>query len=209
MALDAVDVEAGPLSVTVQAVGVIESGQGLPRSGACVGDQILVTGTLGDAARALQHFYAGKPCPAFLQQRLDRPQPRCDAGIKLSAFANAAIDISDGLSADLGHILQDSHVGAVVDVDSLPVSAALLTDCNQAQRLQCQLNGGDDYELCFTVSQDKLYSLMSNWSDDDIPIMRIGEITDSGELIFLQHGQALEIPGSAYDHFHSNHGPVT
>ena len=121
------DVTRGPLSVTVQAHGLVPRGRALRRSGAAVGDRIYVTGTLGDAGLALHQ--GAEQAPA-LRQRLDYPSPRVEAGLALRGLASAAIDISDGLLADLGHLLEDGRQGAMLEVDDLPRSAGFRAIAN-------------------------------------------------------------------------------
>jgi thiamine-monophosphate kinase len=148
------DTTRGPLTVTVQAHGFIRSGRALRRTGAQPGDRIYVTGTLGDAGLALAlREAAGEG----LRRRLDYPQPRLAAGQALRPYASAVIDISDGLLADLGHLLEGDSLGARIDVDALPRSAAFLAAVRQPgpgghpPYYELPLGAGDDYELCFTV----------------------------------------------------------
>jgi thiamine-monophosphate kinase len=120
------DTTRGPLSITVQILGLLPSGSALRRSGACAGDLVYVTGTLGDAGlalRMLQHAHGSAAVAAPLAQRLNQPQPRTQEGLALRGIASAAIDISDGLCADLGHILAASGVGAHINLAALPLSA--------------------------------------------------------------------------------------
>jgi thiamine-monophosphate kinase len=148
------DTTRGPLSVTVQLHGLVERGKALRRAAARAGQKLFVTGTLGDAACALQALQAdGKTNPDLLQ-RLNRPEPRVDFGLALAGVGAAAIDISDGLLADLGHILDASCCGATLWVDRLPRSPAL-DSIQDAEALACQLYGGDDYELCFSVDAEQ------------------------------------------------------
>ena len=130
------------LTISVTALGWIETGQAVTRSGAQVGDFICVSGQVGDAAYALQHL--GHP----LQKRLDYPTPRCQLGQKLKGLASSMIDVSDGLAQDLGHILKASHVGGHIQLDQLPISEAV-HNLEQKMRWDLALAGGDDYELCF------------------------------------------------------------
>ena len=151
------DTTRGPLTVTVQAHGFVPSGAALLRAAARVGDAIYVSGTLGDAAAGLavaQRRLVGtrKADAAWLRARLDRPTPRVALGLALRGLAHAAIDVSDGLAADLTHVLDASRVGAEIDMTRLPCSSALRRATpDAAHRARWQLAGGDDYELCFTV----------------------------------------------------------
>ena len=145
----------GPLVLTAELHGRVPPGMALTRHGAQPGDQIHVTGTLGDAAAALAvwrgELSVSEGPGAVLRARLDRPTPRLAAGRHLRGIASACIDVSDGLAADLGHILAAGGVGATVRMELLPVSAALLASMPHAQALALALQGGDDYELCFCV----------------------------------------------------------
>ena len=150
------DVTRGPLSVTVQAHGLVPRGRALQRAGAAAGDRIYVTGTLGDAGLALR---LGAQATPALRQRLDYPSPRIEAGLALRGLASAVIDISDGLLADLGHLLESGELGAVLQVDELPRSAEFRSTMRSAHLEnsyhEITLTGGDDYELCFAIPSSK------------------------------------------------------
>ncbi len=149
------DTTHGPLSITVQVFGLVKASKALRRSGAKAGDAIYVTGTLGDAGLALRHLQGkiklDKKTQAEVLMRLNRPQPRIIEGMAAKDYARSAIDISDGLAADLGHILAASNVGASICVDDLPLSSALTKNVKHKLAIDLALNAGDDYELCFTV----------------------------------------------------------
>jgi thiamine-monophosphate kinase len=149
------DTTKGHLSITVQALGVVDPDKVLRRSAAQVGDHIYVTGSLGDAACALTMLECNQTPDAALLKKLYYPTPRVSAGIALGGIANAAIDISDGLLADLNHILMRSDVGATIFLEKLPLSSALTKNVSLEVARQYALSGGDDYELCFTVSSEK------------------------------------------------------
>lgn len=195
------DTTRGPLSITVQAMGLVPEGQALRRDGARVGDAILVTGTLGDAALALQQ---GTAADGRLRARLDRPLPRITAGRALRTLARSAIDISDGLLADLGHIVGASGVGAELWVDELPRSAAFRTavDGVQADWYALPLAGGDDYELCFTLPPECLVDARARLAELDLPLTQVGRICD-GQGIVCRHGdgRAYRPAITGYDHF--------
>jgi thiamine-monophosphate kinase len=149
------DTTRGPLTITIQVLGALPGGQALLRGGARPGDQVLVSGTLGDAAAGLA-FLQGQwqPSPEhaeYLHRRFYRPEPRLALGRSLLGVATAAIDISDGLLADAGHIADASGVGILLDPGLLPLSAALRSCPDSEQALRWALAGGDDYELCFTL----------------------------------------------------------
>lgn len=152
------DITRGPLTITIEAKGFIPKNQALKRSAAKVGDLIYVTNTLGDAALGLlcaeKKISLQPDYQTYLLSRLNRPEPRVEIGEQLRGIAHAAIDISDGLAADLGHILEKSQVGATVYVDALPLSEALLRSVATPQAIELALNGGDDYELCFTAPKE-------------------------------------------------------
>ena len=169
------DTTRGPLSVCVTAHGFVAPGQALCRDGARVGDEVWVSGTLGDAAAALLQWQSGGAVDAELRDRLDRPTPRLVLGRALRDIASACIDVSDGLLADLAHVCKASGVGAEVDAAALPASDALLIGFDRPQRRAMQTAGGDDYELCFTAPPScaaKLASLQA-----ETRLTRIGRIT--------------------------------
>ena len=180
------------LTISVTALGWIETGQAITRSGAQVGDYVCVSGQVGDAAYALQHL--GHP----LQKRLDYPTPRCALGEVLKGLASSMIDISDGLAQDLGHILKASHVGATLDLDQLPIDAAL-KKLQQEKQWQYALAGGDDYELCFTISPQNYEKLLQQQLDVDIT--RIGKIAQEKGLTFVQNGVDHSLQFHGYQHF--------
>ena len=165
------------LSLTLTALGWIPTGQAILRSGAQAGDLIVVSGTLGDAAYALQHLNDPDLDP-WLKSRLDRPTPRLALGIALREYASAMLDISDGLAQDLSHILAASSVSGQIHLDDLPLSPTL-TALNPEQRAAFALSGGDDYELCFTISPSKFAILQSIWQNSTVPLSVIGQINAS------------------------------
>src|SRR5690606_29227119 len=146
------DTTRGPLSVCVTACGFVAPGQALRRDAARPGDDIWVSGTPGDAAATLAQWSRGAFRDPELRIRLDRPTPRVALGLALAGVAHSAIDISDGLLADLQHVSRASGVSALLEVDALPVSAALRRlALTLDTRRALQTAGGDDYELCFTA----------------------------------------------------------
>ncbi|GAC1373725.1 MAG: thiamine-phosphate kinase [Aquirhabdus sp.] len=170
------------LSLTVTALGWIPTGQAILRSSAQIGDLIVVSNTLGDAAFALQHLHNPKLDPQ-LKSRLDRPIPRLALGQALCGYASAMLDISDGLAQDLGHILTASDVEGQIHVEKLPFSAPLAA-LSLEMRTPLALSGGDDYELCFTISPQKFADFQQLWLGNDLPLTVIGEI--------VQHAKARE-----------------
>jgi len=196
------DTTRGPLSVTVQVHGFVPPALALRRRGARPGDHIFVTGSLGDAGAGLaieqgRLALAGPPA-AFLVARLHRPTPRVAAGLALRGLASAAIDISDGLSQDLGHILAASGVGAELEIEALPLSDELLASgIDRPWRLAA--SAGDDYELCFTAAADADLGVGDALG---CAVTRIGRITAEPGLRWLDaDGQACEPPPRGWDHF--------
>lgn len=153
------DTTRGPLTLTVQVLGALPFDQGLLRSGAVVGDQVCVSGPLGDAAGALAFMEGSwKPAPEYadyLWERFYRPLVKIELGRSLLGLAHAAIDISDGLLADVGHIADASGVGISIDPALVPRSEALRSHSSSDQSLLWALTGGDDYELCFTLPTEQ------------------------------------------------------
>ena len=180
------------LTLSVTALGWVDIGQAIPRSGAKPGDLICVSGTVGDAAFALQHL--GHP----LQKRLDYPTPRCQLGAALKGLAHSMIDVSDGLAQDLGHILKASQVGAKLQLENLPISPTLHA-LNDERKWQYALAGGDDYELCFTISPQNYEKLLQKQLDVSISI--IGTIQQQHGLTFEKDGVDHSLQFNGYQHF--------
>jgi thiamine-monophosphate kinase len=196
------DTTRGPLSITIQVHGFAPTGSAITRSGAKPGDLIYVTHTLGDAGLALQLLLDEKPVPASILKQLNRPYPRVEEGLILREFASAMIDISDGLIADLSHILNQSKVGAVIHTEQLPLSEELTQAVDPAQAIQYALSAGDDYELCFTIPAHKREALQALMSVKQRIIHCIGQITETKELVVLQDNQPIEQKGlRGYSHF--------
>ncbi len=171
------DTTRGPLSISITAMGFVEPGQALRRDGAQLGDEIWVSGTLGDAAGALRQWQAGAVMLPELQARLDRPTPRMALGRALRGVASSCIDVSDGLLADLAHICRASGVGADIDVDTLPSSDALRAAFDVEARGILQATGGDDYELCFTAAPAQHTALQQLSDTLALSLTCIGRIT--------------------------------
>lgn len=204
VALRAALLSPGPLSVTVEALGTAPAGVCLRRDGARAGDRILVSGTVGDAAAALQLRMAGKTAAASLQRRLDRPEPRLALGAGLRGIATSAIDISDGLLADLQHILEASTVGARIEIDRLPLSADLCATLQPSAAVETALTGGDDYELCCTVPPGRCAAAFEAAQQCGVPLTDIGVIEpEPGVRVLDQRGQPIYVLRSGFDHFAS------
>ena len=196
------DTTRGPLSISVTAHGFVESGTALRRDRAQVGDDIWVSGTLGDAAAALAQWKAGGEIDAVLRARLDRPTPRVALGRALRGIATSRIDISDGLLADLGHVCAASDVGAIVDVDALPVLAALHATFDGDARRSLQAVGGDDYELCFTAPVSARGTVSQLATSMVGAAMRIGTILEEGGVATcLRDGSPWSALAAGWVHF--------
>lgn len=195
------DLTHGPLSITIQIHGFVPEGKALYRRGAMTGDLIYVSGTLGDAGLALGmvqgHYEVAEINREFLICRLNRPTPQIELGMALRGIANSAIDLSDGLLADLNHIVVASNKSAVVNVDDLPMSDAVKP---QPDAIELALTSGDDYELCFTVSPKKQSQVEE--LKQKFRLSCIGKITD-GKGVVWQHADGRDyVPkGNAYRHF--------
>jgi thiamine-monophosphate kinase len=195
------DTSRGPLSVTVQVLGHLQGAHALRRDAAQPGDRIFVTGTLGDAACALHRLQAGEALQPQLLERLNRPAPRVAFGAALAGFAGAAIDISDGLRADLGHLTAASSCGATLWVDRLPRSP-LLAAQSLDDILAWQLAGGDDYELCFTLEAQHLERLDALARDSGVSVTEVGEIVAAGGIRCLHDdGTVCQTTLRGFDHF--------
>lgn len=197
------DVTRGPMTVAVQVIGVVGESGYLTRRGARENDLIYASGTLGDAALGLQSMggmvVASEPDRAHFKERLERPSPRIALARAIAPYASAAIDISDGLAADLGHICAASGVGAVVDVASLPVSDAYRR-CLPQVGWEPAVTFGDDYELCFTVSADDAHLVEQIGAGLQPGITRIGRVT--GDTIQWMYGdKPYSIREQGYQHF--------
>lgn len=207
------DLSRGPLSITIQVHGAVDTKTPLSRRHAQVGDRVYVTGSLGDGAAALALL---KDEPAYktvayktedknyLHQRFYRPLPQCQVGQGLVGIASACIDISDGLLADLGHICEDSEVNARIEVEALPISPQVRA-LAQEQAQTWALNGGDDYQLCFTVAQGNLEAFNARRAHWDTPITDIGVIVESTQnttrVNCYRQGKRIQLPLQGYQHF--------
>lgn len=199
------DTTRGPLSVTITVTGFVSAQSALKRSAAKPGDSVFVTGTLGDARLALDALLNNEPVHSSFEyclNRLNRPQPRVEAGLTLSAYQVAAIDLSDGLLADLGHICKASNTGAVIHLDKLPLSNELKDYYAPHPDWQTILTAGDDYELCFSCAKRKAAAIMAEFKSKDIAVTCIGEITESHDIqCLLPDGSQLNIKQKGYNHF--------
>jgi thiamine-monophosphate kinase len=200
------DTTRGPLSITLQVHGFVEASRALRRDAGRRGDHLFVSGTLGDAGLALDCLQRAQGLPpehAGLRRRLDRPQPRIALGRLLLGRARAAIDISDGLVADLGHVCAASGVGAEIDLDRLPVSAAVAEECARGN-WRHPLAGGDDYELLFSVPAAQVDGLLDACRQAGHAVQEIGRLVDDKGIVLIYPDGHIsrEIP-DGFDHFRS------
>ncbi|AZQ95201.1 thiamine-monophosphate kinase [Moraxella catarrhalis] len=196
------------LTISVTALGFVPHGQAITRQGACVGDVVCVSGTVGLASLALHGIlddlhgdgHANRPpksLPEKLRQAMQYPAPQVALGRQLIGFANSMIDISDGLGQDLGHILTASNVGAVIELDAIP-SDALLDALPHAQKWQHQINGGDDYQLCLTMTKANFKQFNQSYPNS---IFAIGEIVAHQGLTLMNHHQKVDLTVQGWEHF--------
>jgi thiamine-monophosphate kinase len=205
----------GLLTLNVTVIGEVPPGQALRRNAAQAGDDIWVSGTLGDAAAALAH-HRGRlkldPQQAVhCFPRLFVPSPRVELGLALRTLAHACIDVSDGFAADLGHILERSNLGAEVRFEDLPLSDALAPMRGEPVVQECALSGGDDYELVFTAPPEHAQRILSIGRELDLRLTRVGMITplalgkrgggDDARATILNGGQLMQLDRTGFDHF--------
>ena len=212
------DTTQGPLNICITAFGEVPPGDALLRQNAQVGDDIYVSGTVGDARLALEVFRGSQTLDAkafeYVRTRMEMPTPRIALGLALRAIANAAIDVSDGLLGDLGHILQRSQVGAQIDTTWLQQSNTFGEDAQAAgisptlaqlpwnKRLEFALAGGDDYELCFTAPVHQREMVHAAAWESNTPVTRIGRITEAQGLVVMDpEGQPITRRFASFDHF--------
>lgn len=201
------DLVKGPLSITVQVIGSSKN-KILTRSNAKIGDLIFVTGTIGDAAYGLKlhesktrQNISTKENEYFLS-RLYKPQPRINLGEKISSFANSAIDISDGLLIDLGRILTNSDVGAVIDIESIPLSVPIQNAIDIKNEWNEIITGGEDFELLFTANESYRDEIIKISKKEKCSITKIGRINTESRIKILQHGKLVPLPQKiGFDHF--------
>jgi thiamine-monophosphate kinase len=196
----------GPLTLTLQLMGNVERANMLTRDGGHVGDDIYVTGTLGDSSAGIALITERTTAPqdsaaAALKERFYRPVPRVGAGLALGPIATAAIDISDGLLADLGHICKASACGATIDIERVPLSAELLTLFPPQEALAHALGGGDDYELCFTAPPSRAEEIEAALEAAGTPVRRIGQLVAGQTVGCRRDGEPFTPAVRGYRHF--------
>lgn len=202
------DTTQGPLNIAITVIGDVPQGQALLRSGAHAGDDIYVSGTLGDARLALETFRGHLSLPeavfARCRERMEQPAPRVALGMALRGVASAAADISDGLLGDLGHILRQSHVGAQLQLDACEglLACGRDMDLSVSWRRTCTLSGGDDYELVFTAPPSQHSAVQQAAQISQTPVTRIGVITEvPGCALLDAQGQSVTTRFASFDHF--------
>jgi len=208
LALIGGDTTRGNLTISVVVHGFVPPGKALTRAGARAGDVVLVTGTLGDAAAGLHLLQRGARVDegdgraAYLIERLHRPTPRLAAGLALRGRASACIDVSDGLLADLGHICEQSGLGAELETELLPRSPMLMASFDELAVRDFALAGGDDYELCFTVPAALVADVQTDLARLGCGATRIGRMVEgTGVRVRDAQGQWLEASHRGWDHF--------
>ena len=199
------DLNKGPLSVTVQVHGLLPAGQAILRKGAKPGDLVYVSGYPGEAGLGLRLLNKMINIPEAhhdrVLERLHRPEPRITLGLKLREIANSAIDISDGLIADLSHMLDAGQCGAMINLDALPLSAAFDDIDKIEDTWEIVLTSGDDYELCFTVNEDQ-GEILDNEPGFDLPVTCIGKIISEQEIKLIKPDNTeFKLSGSGFRHF--------
>lgn len=200
------DTTRGPLNISVTVLGEAPAGRALRRGGAKAGDDIWVSGDLGGAALGLRYLLGeirlDAADSAICLSRLHRPEPRVVLGDMLACVAHAAIDISDGLLADLGHILERSGVGATLEFERLPAHPVVSAFLANPLARSCLLAGGDDYELCVTAPPDRAKAILAVSQASGVSMTRVGRITAQPGLHLLDgEGREMEFGERGFDHF--------
>jgi len=200
------DTTSGPLTVSVTILGLADNGAYLARSGGAPGDRVFVSGAVGEAAAGLailESRLSGGSAAAreLLQRRFLYPEPQLELGARLNGIASAAIDISDGTAGDIEKLARASGCGARIDVTRLPLSQPLLECAGPEAARDFALSGGDDYELCFTVPQERVPQLSARVPADRWPYREVGVLTAGGELEFFAGQTIVQAVRPGYDHF--------
>jgi thiamine-monophosphate kinase len=202
------DTTRGPLNICITVLGEVPAQQALLRHGAQVGDDIYVSGHLGDARLALEVFRGSLNVPQAVFEaarlRMEKPTPRVELGLALRGLAHSAVDVSDGLLGDLQHILKASGVGAEIDTQQVlrTMAYAQSSGLSQDDLLRLTLAGGDDYELVFTAPENQRSHIAAASATSGTAVTRIGKITASPELRLLgKHGEVMRNSYASFDHF--------
>jgi thiamine-monophosphate kinase len=198
---------AGPLSVTVQIMGHVAKSTALLRSGGRPGDRVFVSGTLGDAAAGLAVEQSKLPASSdpdgYLRKRFLYPSPRVALGNCLRGYATACIDVSDGLLGDAGKLAHASSCGVEIELADVPVSEELVSAVGEQRARELALTGGEDYELCFTVSPSEVERLRHNLPPERWGYCCIGTLRETPGAAVTKEGNVIEFSHSGYDHFAS------
>lgn len=199
------DTTRGPLNICITIFGEVPPDEAMRREHAQPGDDIWVSGSLGGARAALECLQGNIQLtqPALRQAlvRLQTPQPRVALGMAIRRHANAALDLSDGLTGDLTHILKRSRVGATLNIDALP-ACPVLKQLPRDLQLRCMLSGGDDYELCFTAPPDQRDNILQAARQAETTVTRIGQIEEkSGLRLVNAAGETQTFSAASFDHF--------
>ena len=199
------DTTRGPRAINITVHGQVPTGKAITRHGAKTGDWIYVTGTLGDSALGLDILRGAQQVRPeyrdYLVSRHYRPTPRVLAGQSLRTLASSAIDLSDGFMSDVGHILKASGVGAIVDVDAIPLSVALRESVSHEQALSYALTGGEDYELLFTVPEAQKGALETALSHAGVKFVKVGQICAGNRLKLQRKGEVFTPINRGFEHF--------
>jgi thiamine-monophosphate kinase len=201
------DTTRGPRTICITAIGTLPPGYALRRDTATEGEDLWLSGSTGDAALGLAYARGRVALDADARRhclaRLETPAPRVALGQKLRGLAGAAIDVSDGLLADLGHVVEQSKVGAEVDYESLPRSAALRSSPDRALADECLLAGGDDYELLFTAPAARRAEVEAAGAAAGVAVTRIGRVVGGERGVLLLDGQRkpIDVARRGFDHF--------
>ncbi|MHB1076638.1 thiamine-phosphate kinase [Thiobacillus sp.] len=200
------DTTRGALTISITVMGEVPPGQALRRDGAQAGDDIWVSGVIGSAALALAYrqgrLFMEQIDAAQVLPALYLPTPRIELGVALRRLASSAIDISDGLLGDLGHILERSRVGATLEFSTLPTLPVVQAYLHEAVARECVLAGGDDYELCFTAPASRRDAVRAAAASAGVAVTHIGHIhAGPGLTVIDANGQPLHVDKTGYDHF--------
>ncbi len=199
------DTTRGPTTVvTINLMGDVHPHESLSRSGASPGESIFVTGSPGDAAAGLSLLKSGSDQTGeseYLIGRFVRPTARVAFAASIAKLACSAIDVSDGLYADLGKLLKASNAGAKLELEALPFSAALLAKFEYIDAVNLVLGGGDDYELCFTTAASNDSEIYTIASDMKVPVSRIGKVVSGKDIACIRDGELFEYEDVGYRHF--------
>lgn len=198
------DTTRGPLTLSAQVHGFVEPDRALLRQGAQVDDLICVTGTLGDSRAGLACLLDNSPVNAvtsYLRERFYKPTPRILTGQLLVGYASACLDISDGLLGDLNHLLEYGSLGAELDSEALPLSSAIRSFVDELQAQEWALSGGEDFELCFTISPEQWHQLQASLQTHNVQVTPIGRIVSQSGIRIKKNGSWVQVQPNGFNHF--------